>query len=440
MLRPKPAGVSSDALQAGQLMGSDCTGRPIVGIWVPVSDVRLPGAWPSLGDGLIVSDWIDRVGNGGFFDPNGPHIDGVLAPIRLAGPERVVVIDFATNTLSIGSWKDAEARMADTDQALTLSSTPIADTKLVVPAEVGGRKMRLALDTGAALSALFVPRDADLPQSLSRTTMHPMQVRVGEVESTAEFTLLEEFGAVGLEEPTERRYDGLLGMDVLRSCVLALDDSHFRVRCRRALPPPTSFDLGTMRCPPPKQPVVQAGTAALPLLQRADGGYDWKGRHLAARIHKDGRVSYSKAPPRADGYEPRDADDERRWFEEQTRDLLIELGQTHDRQVILEALDALPDYLAAILDDRRFSLAQRRHVLFLLWDEMAEPDDRERGWAGTRARAVINAFIRKRLPPGSPGAYSTAEVAAFNGARGRGPTFAPYAPTDQNPVRDRIDE
>ena len=304
VLRPKPAGVSSDALQAGQLMGSDCTGRPIVGIWVPVSDVRLPAGWPSLGDGLIVSDWIDRVGNAGFFDPNGPHIDGVLAPIRLASAERVVIIDFATNSLSIGSWKDAETRMGATDQALTLSSTAIADAKLVVPAEVGGRMMRLALDTGAALSALFVPRDADLPESLSRMTTHPMKVRVGEVESTAELTLIEEFGGRprrAARAPVRR----VAGMDVLRSCVLALDDSHFLVRCRRAPPPPTSFDLGTMRSPPPMQPVVQAGTDALPLLQRADGGYEWTGRHLAARIHKDGRVSDPKAPPpHADGYEP----------------------------------------------------------------------------------------------------------------------------------------
>ena len=401
----------------------------------------MPAGWPSLGDGLIVSDWIDRAGNGGFFDPGGPHIDGVLSPIRLASAERVVVIDFATNILSVGSWKDAEARMVNTNQALTPSSTVIADTKLVVPAEVGGRRMRLALDTGAALSALFVPRDADLPQSLSRMTTHAMQVRVGEVESTAAFTLIEEVGSVGLEEPPERRYDGLLGMDVLRSCVLALDDSHFLVRCRRAPPPPTSFDLGSMRCPPPTQPVVQSGPEALPLLQRAEGGYDWTGRRLAAHVHKDGRVSYSKnSRPRAGGYEPRDADDERRWFEEQTRDLLIELGQTHDRQVILDALDALPRYLAAILDDERFSLAQRRHVLFLLWDEMAEPDDHERGWAGARARSLITAFIRKRLPPGTPGAYSAAEVAAFNGTRAGGPQFAPYAPADKAPPRDWIDE
>ena len=71
---------------------------------------------------------------------------------------------------------------------------------------------------------------------------------------------------------------------------------------------------------------------------------------------------------------------------------------------------------------------------------MAEPDDRERGWAGARARAVIDAFIRKRLPPGSPGAYSAAEVAAFNGTRRGGPTLAMYAPTDKKPVRDRIYE
>jgi hypothetical protein len=270
--------------------------------------------------------------------------------------------------------------------------------------------------------------------------MRPMSVRVGQVEATVRLQLIEMVEIIGSRESPDLGFDGLLGMDILRACVLALDDKRFLVRCRRAPPAATSFNLGAMRGPLPKQSIVLAGKEMLPLLQHADGSYDWTGRHLAARIRKDGTVAYSKPRSSASGLERMDADDERRWFEEQTRDLLINLAQTHDRKVILDALAALPRYLEAILDDTRFTLAQRRHVFFLLWDEMAEPDARDRGWAGTRARALIDTFIQQRLPAGASGGYSADELAKFNRARAKGPRFDPYAPTRQDPDRDPLNE
>jgi hypothetical protein len=131
-----------------------------------------------------------------------------------------------------------------------------------------------------------------------------------------------------------------------------------------------------------------------------------------------------------------DANDERRWFEEETSDLLIALARADEQQTILDALAALPGYLSAILDDARFSMAERRHLLFLLWDEMAERDDHDRGWAGARARLLIDLFIQRRLPQGAPGAYSAAELAAFNRTRPGGAQFEPYAPLDEILPRD----
>jgi hypothetical protein len=86
------------------------------------------------------------------------------------------------------------------------------------------------------------------------------------------------------------------------------------------------------------------------------------------------------------------------------------------------------------------SLAERRRILFLLWDEMAEPEDAERGWAGELARATIDAVIKSRLPAGAAGAYTDAELAGFNRERGKRIPFDPYAPPRRAPPRDTGDD
>jgi len=309
----------------------------------------------------------------------------------------------------------------------------------------------MALDTGAPASLLFVPRGRDLPEGLTRISERQLTVRVGELTSPVRFSLMERVMSEGAVSP----YDGLIGMDVLRSCVLALDQQHFEVRCRstgssmrvapsardqatRAMP----ADLMAMRASGrPRKKMVQV-IDEIQMRQRADGGYDWTGTHVAARIRKDGRVSFSKASGEDDAvvHAEMDASEERRWFEEHVGGLLVTLARAHEREVIEEALAELPRHLSAILDDRRMSPAQRRHILFLLWDEMAEPDDAERGWAGARARRLIDAFVQRRLPPGAPGAFSAAELAGFNRTRRNGILFDPYAPPDRRDARDPGDE
>jgi hypothetical protein len=451
---PRAAGVSRDRMQAGDLMGTDYRGQTLRGIRVPNRDVRLPEGWPSLGEEIRVTTWV-HMNQDDFFDPGDAHFDGIIAPIRLATTDRVVVLDFINHTMSVGTWSDAETRLRAGDRALTpAAGMPVHGDKLVVPARVGDETVALALDTGAGTSALYVPHADDLPQSVSRTASRSSRVRVGEVDTKVRFALIEPKESVSFIEPipaSERRpvprfgfvgadpgFAGLLGMDVLRSCVLAFDAGQFRARCRKDPPASLSFDMTTMRVPGPGPRIVQTGRDGLPLRQRADGGYDWTGRHLAAHIGKDGKVKFSPIAS-GGGLERMDADEERRWFEEETSDLLTALARADEQHTILNALAALPRYLSAILDDTRFSMAERRHLLFLLWDEMAERDDHDRGWAGTRARLLIDLFIQRRLPPGAPGAYSAAELAAFNRTRPAAAKFEPYAPIDKILPRDSLD-
>lgn len=63
----------------------------------------------------------------------------------------------------------------------------------------------------------------------------------------------------------------------------------------------------------------------------------------------------------------------------------------------------------------------RRAALFELWDECGEDE------AGNRARAAVIGWIRARLPAGSAGAYTDAELRALDGHRTSRAAFAPYA-------------
>jgi hypothetical protein len=451
-LGPRAAGVSLERVRAGELMGTDYRGEAIWGVRVPSWGVRLPDGWPSLGEDIRVTTWV-HMNQDDFFDPGDAHFDGVIAPFRLATAQQVVVLDFINDTISLGNWHEAEARLRAGDLGLTpAAGLPVHGDVLVVAARVGDETVALALDTGAPTSALFVPHADDFSQSLSRIATRPSRVRVGAINKNLRFALIERKESVAFVEPlasgelagvprsglvaADPGFGGLLGMDVLRSCVVAFDAERFRVRCRTDPPASLAFDMSTMRAPGPRPRIVQAGPDGLPLRQRADGGYDWTGRHLAARVGKDGKVKFSPIAS-GGGFERMDADEERRWFEEETSDLVSALARADEQETILEALAALPRYLSAILDDARFSMAERRRLLFLLWDEMAEPDDHDRGWAGARARLLIDLFIQRRLPPGAPGAYSAAELAAFNRTR-RGAKFEPYVPIDKILPRDLL--
>ena len=288
---------------------------------------------------------------------------------------------------------------------------------------------------------LYVPRDLELLPMLSRQSRLTATVEVGEVTSKLRLALFEKIEPLW-PEGARASFEGILGMDVLRACIMAFDDSRFLVRCRSQEPPPTSFDLGSMRSPrpvrdPPRRGGrVRGGSDAaasrreLRLAGAARGGGDSQGRTR--------HLFQSAARPRTP-LDRMDAEEERRWFEEQTAGFLTALARVNDWQTIHDALDTLPRYLARILDDRRLSLAQRRHVLFLLWDEMAEAEDRERGWAGTEARAIIEAFIRNRLPDGGPNGYSPDELAAFNRTRTKEKSrFDPYRPVDKKLDRERL--
>jgi hypothetical protein len=447
-IAPRVTPLGKDALAAADAIGWDFMGMPIMGISTASAAARLPG-FGTLPGTVYVSEWADDLSScGPFIIPGGPHLDGLIAPARLAREGQVVVLDLAGTKMWIGSKVAAERRLAQADLALTRGPVTLTDDwKAIVPVVVAGHIVRMVIDTGAPASLLYLPRGNDVPPGAVRSSQRTMEIRAGQVETSADLRLVEALG--------DRDYDGLLGMDALRSCILVFDQHELTGRCLsregerptqrrdRPEPPAATFeDLSALRSPLRRRQIVQFAQKGPAMRMRADGGFDWEGRDVVARIHPDGTITYRKRAHRSDGAIRMRTDDrdERQWFFDETLSLRDDLARGRSRELIQEALTELPSRLARVLHDGRLTLAERRHLLFLLWDEACEPDDRELGWAGARARRLIESFVRNRLPAGSGVGYSEAELAVWNRARPRGPRFDPYHPPSHEEYGEDVAE
>ena len=102
-----------------------------------------------------------------------------------------------------------------------------------------------------------------------------------------------------------------------------------------------------------------------------------------------------------------------------TFEFRMSLAVAAHREDMRKSLDKLPDALAELWGDSRYSALERRRVLFELWRETSGTPE------GTRAGHIIERFIQRQLPCGSPDAYTRAELQAFQ-RREPGRAFSPY--------------
>jgi hypothetical protein len=109
-----------------------------------------------------------------------------------------------------------------------------------------------------------------------------------------------------------------------------------------------------------------------------------------------------------------------------TREERMVVRRRHDRVVMRRALDDLPAYLDAVWHQTAWSPAIRRRILFALWDETAEQGNQLLVAGGAEARATIERFIARTLPPGSRHAFSAGELAELNRIRTQRRAFTPY--------------
>jgi hypothetical protein len=102
-----------------------------------------------------------------------------------------------------------------------------------------------------------------------------------------------------------------------------------------------------------------------------------------------------------------------------TFEVRMKMATAAQREDEFTSLDRLPAALATLWRDARYSVRERRRVLFELWCEADSPLD------GPQVRTIIEAFIRRELPCGSPDAYTPAELQDSRAAAA-GQKFSPY--------------
>jgi hypothetical protein len=116
---------------------------------------------------------------------------------------------------------------------------------------------------------------------------------------------------------------------------------------------------------------------------------------------------------------------ERAQFLAATSELRTAMAAESQASLEHRALSELPARLDALWSTPGYTPREKRRVLFRLWSEIgtSDPD-------GAAAAVAVLGWIRRRLPPGGPGAYSAAELSALNaeGRRRADVSFAPYPP------------
>jgi hypothetical protein len=115
----------------------------------------------------------------------------------------------------------------------------------------------------------------------------------------------------------------------------------------------------------------------------------------------------------------------KRAFLRETDALREEMARLDRPRTIDSALAALPGALEALWRGPG-SAAERRRLIFALWDDCAEDGNSVVARGGREARAVILDFIRRSLPAGSADAYGADELAALNRERTSTDEFHPY--------------
>ena len=176
----------------------------------------------------------------GIFEEH--EIGGLLSPQLLSRNEGVV-LDLRTPALSVEAFSAATARLRSTNVAEARvchnAASPFRNGLYAVPATVAGTPATLLLDTGATRTVMGV--ESGIAQRLASQSAGGSSTQgVGGTVTTSqrvpgvplvvagtttvvELTLAPAAGNCGAE--------GLLGMDVLRNCVLVLAESAFAWSC-----------------------------------------------------------------------------------------------------------------------------------------------------------------------------------------------------------------
>ena len=147
----------------------------------------------------------------------------------------------------------------------------------------------------------------------------------------------------------------------------------------------------------------------------ADGSFRWLGLGFTFDV--------TDAVMRAKGQDPYAAAKVR--FLDETRSWRRKLRRAWYRRQGRAFLQRLPKMLAGIMASK-LSDADKRRLLFELWDECLETGSTELAAMGRIARSRILEFARRHFPARSKRAYTKEELERFNRIRTSKARFDPY--------------
>jgi hypothetical protein len=172
--------------------------------------------------------------------PRAIGIGGILSPQRLATAGRAVALDFPANEMAEVSEAAATARLGAHGSFLGVA-TSCDGAHYVLAATVEGKPAQLIVDTGSFttdLKASSSPGRALAGRSsIAReiyTVGGPVETRVlsdAELKAGQLSTKLDVRVVSDRTRASRCPHDGVLGMDVLRACVLVMDASRMRIAC-----------------------------------------------------------------------------------------------------------------------------------------------------------------------------------------------------------------
>lgn len=209
--------------------GSDHSGAAVKVKQVAAPPIAIEGIGAVAADGVLVVDLPP------FFD--GLGIAGILNPQLLARDDEDVVLDFTARQLSLeprGTTLPPKEHGSVLGRALSACGQPpkngVRSRLFILSDEVDGQPTQLELDTGASTSDVFAssPAGAALVAKSSGNgvmvgaagafetkQVDGVRLHIGDIERTVRLTLIP-----GASKATSCPTDGVLGMDVVQSCVL----------------------------------------------------------------------------------------------------------------------------------------------------------------------------------------------------------------------------
>lgn len=222
--------------------GTDHAGRAIAAFRVDRPRLSLDG-WGPLEDRPVlaadVPEVIEKLGIGGFISPQRLVEEGDSVVVDLAGGEiRAAWWDEALYALSASG---TTLVLADQARACEDTEGAIKGVAFVVPATVESNRVELLVDTGAQHSDLFAGSPAGqrlLAQSVPNK--EPMYTASGKISArkvkgarvgSGALTITSDLDLIGGAADASCPRDGVLAMDVLRSCALLLGRQRLYARC-----------------------------------------------------------------------------------------------------------------------------------------------------------------------------------------------------------------